>query len=124
MLPAIFPLLKNAPAVTAFVGTNPVRVYRHGRAPQGVLAPYVTWFVPGGAPENGFDGPQADFSRVQVDAWVDDGPDGDVKVEQLAKAVRAALEQGGVCVGFAGDGQDPETKRFRMGYLFDFITPS
>lgn len=117
MLPAVYQLLLASPAVVALIGD---RAYRHGTAPQGVQAPYVTWFVPGGAPENGLDGPQADFSRVQVDAWADK----DAQVVQVATAVRAALEKGGVCVGFAGDGRDFETQRFRMGYLFDFITPS
>lgn len=123
MLPLIFPLLKNDPAVTALIGADPVRAYRHGEAPQGVVAPYVTWSVPGGGPENGFDGPLADFSRVQVDCWADGDGNGGTVVEIVANAVRTALERGGVCVAFVADGRDPVTKRFRMSYQFDFITP-
>jgi len=124
MLPLLFPLFKAAPAVLALIGTgasvdDPVRVYRHGTAPQGVKVPYVTWAVPGGAPDNDLQGAAADFARVHVDCWADD----DKQVELLANAVRAALEKGGVCVAFIADGRDFETQRFRMGYAFDFITP-
>lgn len=123
MLPKIQHLLKAAPAVTTLIGagtdpvTDPVRVYRHGEAPQGVKAPYVTWSLPGGAPENTFDGADADVFRVQVDCW----SDGDAEVEQLAKAVRAALEPAAHLVAYIADERNSETKRYRMGFAFDFI---
>lgn len=119
MLPAVFPLLKNAPAVTALIGTNPVRVYRHGSAPQDVLRPYVTWSVPGGTAENTFQGADADFFRVQVDCWSDD----DTQIETLAAAVRAALEPAAHLVAYLADERDFDTKRFRMSFAFDFIKP-
>jgi hypothetical protein len=52
MLPDIFALLAT-PAVQALVGN---RIYRHGDAPPDVQAPYITWFVLFGDPENGFSG--------------------------------------------------------------------
>ena len=123
MLPKILHLLKASPAVTALIGagtdpvSDPVRVYRHGEAPQGVVAPYVTWSVPGGAPENTFDGADADVFRVQVDCWSDQ----DAQIEQLAAAVRAALEPAAHLVAYLDDSRNPETKRFRMSFAFDFI---
>jgi hypothetical protein len=123
MLPKIQHLLKASPAVTALIGAgtdpiaDPVRVYRHGDAPQGVTAPYVTWSAPAGAPENTFDGPDADFWRVHVDCW----SDGDLQVEQLAEAVRNALEVAAHCVAYTANERNPETKRYRIGFAFDFI---
>jgi hypothetical protein len=117
MLPLVFPLLKNAPAVTALIGASPVRAYRHGNAPQDVVRPYVTWSVPGGAAENTFDGADADFFRVQVDCWSDD----DTQIEALAAAVRAALEPAAHLVAYLADDRDETTKRYRMSFAFDFI---
>lgn len=117
MLPLVFPLLRDAPAVTSLIGIMPnVRAYRHGVAPQNVARPYVTWSVPGGAPDNGFDGACADQFRVQVDCW----SDSDTQVETLAAAVRAALEPAAHCVGYLADERDFETQRFRISMAFDF----
>lgn len=116
MLPLIFPLLAAAPAVTALIAG---RVYRHGTAEEGVIRPYVTWSVPGGAPENTFQGADADVFRVRVDCWSDD----DTQIETLATAVRTALEPAAHLVGYVADERDPETKRFRISFDFDFIKP-
>lgn len=94
-----------------------MRAYRHGMAPEGVARPYVTWSVPGGAPENTFDGADADVFRVQVDCW----SDSDEEVELLASAVRAALEPAAHLVAYVADERDFQTQRYRMGFAFDFI---
>lgn len=120
MLPLIFPLLSGSLDVTALIGLGAdARVYRHGSAPQKVLRPYVTWSVPGGAPENALDGPCADDFRVQVDCWSDD----DTEIEVLAAAVRAALEPAACLVAYLADDRDFETRRFRISFAFDFIVP-
>jgi hypothetical protein len=119
MLPAVFPLLAADSDVTGFIGTSPVRVYRHGEAPQGVVAPYVTWFVVSGAPENELDGlPRVDGYSVQVDCW----SDADAEVEQLAEAVRNAIEPSHHMTAIVANGRDPETMRYRIGMTFDFWT--
>jgi len=117
MLPLVFPLLSGAAAVTALIGTSPVRAYRHGSAPQDVVKPYVTWSVPGGFAENTLERADADVMRVQVDVWSDD----DTQVETLAAAVRAALEPAANLVAYIADERDETTKRFRISYAFDFI---
>lgn len=116
MLPQVFPLLAGSPAVTALIGTNPVRAYRHGEAPQNVKAPYVTWSAPGGAPANAFEGACADQFRVQVDCWSDN----DAGVEILAAAVRAALEPAAHLVAYLADERDTTTRRFRISFAFDW----
>ena len=125
MLPRILHILTAAPAVTALIGagtnpvTDPVRAYRHGDAPQDVKKPYVTWSVPGGAAENTFEGADADVFRTQVDCWSDK----DAEIEVLAAAVRAALEPHAHLVAYIADERDSVTKRYRMGFTFDFIKP-
>lgn len=119
MLPAVFPLLASDSTVTGFIGASPVRVYRHGEAPQGVVAPYVTWFVVSGSPENELDEtPKVDGYTVQVDCW----SDSDAEVEQLAEAVRDAIEPSHHMTAVIANGRDAETMRYRIGMSFSFWT--
>lgn len=117
MLPLIFPLLSGSAAVTALIGTAPVRAYRHGVAPQDVTAPYVTWSAPGGSVENAFDGAKADVFRVQVDCWSDSGS----QVESLASAVRAAIEPAAHLIAYVANERDFQTGRYRISMQFDWI---
>lgn len=118
MLPKVYSALMNAPAVTALIGN---RAYRHGSAPQGVTSPYVTWSSPAGDAEIVLSGgPDADQFRIQVDCWssTDSAPAG---VEQVAEAVRAALEPYAVLVAYVADERDADTQKFRLSFAFDWI---
>lgn len=116
MLPLVFPLLANDSEVSGFVDR---RIYRHGDAPQGVTRPYITWFAVTGTPANSLEEtPRADDYRVQVDCWSDD----DTEVEQLATAVRNAIEPHAHMVSVHADERDRETQRYRMGMTFTFWT--
>lgn len=121
MFPQIFPIIKDSSAVTAIIGSSPVRFYRHGSAPQNVVAPYVTWNVVTGTPENSLDAtPRADNYSVQVDCWSDNTGTGSAGVETLAEAVRDALEPFGHMTAVSVDDRDPETMRYRIGLTFTF----
>jgi hypothetical protein len=115
LLPNIFGLLKAAPAVTAILGAPP-KVYRHGIAPQGTVAPYVVWLVVAGEPENNLSGaPSTDRLVLQVDSYhISDGG-----VEQLAQAVRDALEPSMHMTGIVVDEREPDTALYRIGLQFD-----
>lgn len=115
MLPNLFGLLKNDSAVTAIIGSNPVRFYRHGSAPQGVIAPYVTQIAVDIVPENNLsDLPPADSCRVQVSCWSDNAGTGSAGVETLAQAVRDAIEPHHHITDIRDGGRDPETQRYRI----------
>ena len=110
-------LLSASAPVKALIGSSPVRAYRHGSAPQGVTAPYVTWFLVSGLPELNVSGtPSVDQHTVQVDCWSDT----DAGVEALATAVRNAIEPTHHMTRIAINDRDPETLRFRIGLQFDF----
>lgn len=118
MLPPIFALLKAAPAVTAIVGVNPTKVFRHGAAPQGTVAPYVVWSVISDVPENNLsDLPPVDRVTVQVDCYhtTDQG------VVDLATAVRNALELHGHMTGMPINQRETDTKLYRIALQFDFF---
>jgi len=121
MLPPVFQALKASAAVKAIVGSNPPRVYRHGRVPDGtperpITQPYVTWFLVSGVPENNLsDPPPCDRATVQVDCWHQT----DAGIELLARAVRDALEQIGVMTGTQIDDFETETKTYRISLQVD-----
>src|SRR5690606_20062643 len=105
MLPEVYPLLAGNTEVAGFVGS---RIYRHGRAPQNVHRPYITWSVASMAPENTLsEMPIVDHFSVQVDCWSDN----DQQVEDLARAVRDAIEPHAVMTGMPENSTDPQTLR-------------
>lgn len=71
MIPPVFTLLAATPAVTAIVGTSPVRIYPAGNIPEVTGAdpnanlPCVTWQTIAGHVENFLaDAPVAENQRV------------------------------------------------------------
>jgi hypothetical protein len=114
MLPPIYSTLRASAAVLAIVGNS---IYRHGAAPQGQTSPYITWFVITATPENNLsDPPPIDLLPLQIDCWhaKDSG------VEELAKAVRDAIEPYAHMTGLPADSQEPDTKLYRMTLQFDW----
>lgn len=113
--------LISSPDVLSLVG-SPARIYGAGMAPQGVLVPYVTWFTVTGDPYLCLDEtPDSDMDQVQIDCYA--GPDGDAErqVEQLAQAVRAALDAAMVANRVILHRREPDTKMYRIGLQADFI---
>lgn len=120
MFPPVYRTLAAASAVTAIVGAHPaLRCYRHGEAPQhegGAGEPYLTWFIVGDDPALQLSGaPNHDRISVQIDAWSRN----DLQAEQLAKAVRAALEPRASRV--VVNGREPETRLYRIGQEVDWF---
>lgn len=116
MLPLVYRIITEDSSALAIVGQ---RVYRHGAAPQKVTAPYVTWSVVSGEPENDMSGsPRTDRFEVQVDCWSDNDGSGDAGVEALATAVRAALETAGHMTRYSANDRDFDTQRFRISMDF------
>lgn len=113
MLPLVFELLHGDSDVAALVED---RIYRHGEAPEGVEAPYVTWFVVSAPPENALgEAPRIDRFELQIDCWSDNEGAGDEGVETLATAVRNVIETQHYVNSIVINGKDPETRRYRIG---------
>lgn len=114
MLPPIYPILAAAPAVAAQVAA---RIYPHAEAPQDVEAPYITWFLAGGSPENTLsESPLVDRITVQIDCWHPTSSG----VVQMAVAVRDAIEPHAHITGYPINIRDPETKLYRIGLQLDW----
>ena len=114
MLPPIYPILTANAAVAAIAGD---RIYPHADAPQETPAPYVTWFVAAGAPQNSLsDPPPVDRLTVQVDCWHETS----AGVVELASAVRSAIEPNAHIAAYLGNTRDPETRLYRIGLQADW----
>ncbi|HBO3174931.1 DUF3168 domain-containing protein [Pseudomonas aeruginosa] len=118
MFPPIFEVCAASGAVTALIGTNPVRMYPFGQAPQGVVYPYAVWQLVTGIPENYLgDLPDADSYTVQIDVYADTG----AAARNVAKALRDAIEPVAYVTSWRGESIDPETKRYRYSFDVDWI---
>jgi len=117
MLPPVFQTLKASSAVKAIVGSNPPRIYRHGAAPQDTAQPYCTWFAVSTTPANNLsDLPPVDLVSVQVDCYHQT----DAGVENLARAVRDAIEPHAHMVSMPANMREPESKLYRIALTFDW----
>lgn len=116
LMPRIFEMISGDATCLALLG-NPVRVYRHGRAPQDKpRAAYLTWFVVVGDPANNLSElPDIDRIAIQIDCW----DVSDQRVEDLARAVRNALEPYGHMTGIDIDERETATKFYRVALQFD-----
>jgi hypothetical protein len=121
----VFVLLAASPAVTAIIGTNPVRCYEPlipqtaDGQPNNTLLPAVTWQLIIGTPETYIAAPATiSRQRIQVDALALTRQ----QAKQLLETARTALEDGGrnVCVNENGCDYEPDTKRYRASADFEF----
>lgn len=113
MLPPIYTTLNTLEVVNIISR----RVYRHGSAPQDTTKPYVTWQLITGTPENNLSStPSIDRCTVQIDCWHQT----DTGIEQLAIAVRDAVEPYAHITGFPVNEREPETKLYRIAIQLDW----
>jgi len=118
MPPPIYTWLKAASAVTAIIGSNPTRAFRHGDAPQDVTRPYVTWALVAGVPDNELSAvPKSDRYTVQIDCFHAT----DTGVESLAVAVRNSIEAYAHMTSIPINNRDNETKLYRIALQFDVL---
>ncbi|MCF3519770.1 MULTISPECIES: tail completion protein gp17 [Stenotrophomonas] len=114
MFPKVYRTIRTA-AVSAIVDD---RIGRHGEVAQTETRPYIVWqIVTGSAFDNLSASPGGDFTTVQIDCYHAT----DAGVEQLAKAVRAALDGVLIVNRVVVNNRDPDTKLYRVGLEADFI---
>ena len=118
MYPPIFEVCKADAAVVALLGSNPLRFYPFGEAPQKVAKPYAVWQQVGGAPENYLAGrPDIDAYTLQVDVYADSA----ASSRAVAAAIRNAIELRAHIVAWRGESRDPETKNYRSSFDVDWF---
>jgi len=119
MFPPLFSICSGDSDVQALLGTNPVRLYPFGDAPQkNKTLPYVVWQTVSGSPENYLgDIPDADSYTTQIDIY---GKTGD-SVRDVARVLRNAIEPFAYIVAWRAEGRDIETMNYRFSFDVDWI---
>ena len=114
----LFPLIKNSPECAALLGTNPVRFFEFGSAPQLETLPYATFQLINGTPYNKLSGPaEADQITFQIDAWAKTASE----LKAVANAIRQAIENDGY-IAFFNSGRDDESGLYRSTTRFQSIS--
>lgn len=112
--PQVFEQVRDNLNVQTFLGTNPVRFFPFGYAPQDTTQTYAVWQTISGTPQNTLHcPPDADDWTVQVDIYATD-------VQQARGAGTAlieALQVNNWITSIRGESRDFETKKYR--YSFD-----
>lgn len=120
MYPPIFPVVAASSAVKALIGSNPVRFYQFGLAPQNVAKPYAVWQRTSGAPENYLgQTPDVDSFTLMVDVYAGSAD----SARSVAAALRDAIEPAAHITSWLGESIDPDTKNNRFSFLVDWWVP-
>ena len=119
MFPPIFTLVSNDHDVQVAFGTNPVRVFPFGSAPEKPTLPYSVWQIIGGAPENYVGNlPDMDTFLIQVDVYAKTAS----SARSSAEALRDALEEKAYIVAWRGESKDLTTQHYRYSFDINFFT--
>jgi len=111
----LFGLARNNAAVQALLGTDPMRLYSFGQAPQDVQPPYAVWQVVGGAPHNLLSGaPDMDTVSVQVDVYAINGSE----ARNITHALRDVFQTAATIVAWRG--QNRVDGLYREGFDMDW----
>ncbi len=117
MNPDIFTILKATPAVTALLGSNPIRFYPWASAPEKPVTPYATYGVFNGNPENYTDqAPDITRMGTQIDIWTSTA----AQAQQIFNAINAALNGVGHLISYQSTNSDDTTGLYNARMEFDF----
>jgi hypothetical protein len=119
MFPPIFSVCSQDNTVKSLLGSNPVRLFPFGDAPQkNKTLPYAVWQSVSGSPDNYLgDIPDADSYTTQIDIY---GKTGE-SVREVAKALRDVLEPVAYIVAWRTEARDIETMNYRFSFDVDWI---
>jgi len=113
MFAPIFSVAAASPAVLALLGTNPVRLYLFGEAPQNVQTPYAVWQTVSGSPENYLGQvPDADSWTTQVDVYAATA----TSARAVAEALRDTFEPVAYITDWRGESRATPTSNFRVSF--------
>lgn len=117
MIPPIFPILSTDATVQSLLGTSPMRAWPFGQGPHSPTYPYATWQIVIGTPENYLgETPDIDGTTIQLDVWAKTA----ASAEEVAIAIRDALEPHAHMVRFGSTDRDPQTSSYRLSADYQF----
>jgi NMD protein affecting ribosome stability and mRNA decay len=118
--PPVFSLAAGSAAVVALLGSNPVRVWPFGQAPQNETRPYAVHQLIYGSPENSMScTPDIDNTGIQIDVYAQTASAAREVVRALTDAFEAAHNQ---VVAWNGETKDVPTGLYRVSFTVEFWT--
>lgn len=112
-----FTLLNASNPVKALLGSNPLRVFPAGRAPEETQRPYAVYSIYNGNPENYLNqAPDIDNNGIQVSIYADTY----AEMAGCFTAVRDALQNDAHMISYTTPDQDADTNLFSCRMEFDF----
>ena len=116
--PPIYAAASADPAVTALLGTAPVRFYLFGLAPDKPAGTYCVWQVITGSPDNYLAGrPDVEAYGLQVDVYATTA----AAARAAGHAIEFAIELSSRITGYNGESRDAETKLYRYSFNVDWV---
>lgn len=117
MNPTLFTLLKDDPTIQALFGTDPVRIFPWGRAPQKAQLPYAVYSVYNATTQNYTDRvPDIDAKGTQINIYAANAN----VLQSCFEAVRDVLEPHGHMTSYATPDLDADTDLYSCRMEFDF----
>ncbi len=118
----MFTLASGSAAVTALIGSSPVRFWPFDRAPQkGTAAygvPYAVHQLVYGSPENALAcAPDIDSAAVQVDSYASTASE----AREVSNALQNSFESSGYAVAYNGELKDTPTGLYRVSVTYEFL---
>jgi hypothetical protein len=117
MISDLFSILNSNSTVKSYLGTNPLRVFPYGRAPEDVARPYAVYTVFNASPENYIDRtPDIDSISVQVSIYATT----EQSLLNCFTSVRNAIEPYAHMTNFATPDIDADDELYSCRMEFDF----
>lgn len=120
MTAPIFAVASADSTVKSVLGSNPVRIFPFGEAPEGTAKPYAVWQIITGSPENYLAGrPDIDGFTLQVDVYGATA----ISTRDASVAIRNAIELQSYITRWAEMPRDSETNNYRVSFDVDWFVP-
>lgn len=112
----LFNILKQSTPVKLLLGSNPLRVYPWGEAPDKPRKPYAVYGTYNGIPENYLGNlPDIDNNGVQIDIYAETSE----SCMNCFKAIRNALELTNHMTSYSTPARDSVTENYNARLEFD-----
>lgn len=118
MFPPVFAICFADTACKAALGSNPMRLYAFGRAPEDESKPYAVWQTITGTPENHLtDAPDVDSMTTQIDVYATT----EALARSTALAIRNAVQAVAHITSWRGEQWDNSTELRRYSFDVEWI---
>lgn len=118
MFPPVYQTISASTAVKFYLGDSPVRFYPAGEAPSKTVAPYATWQVITGVPENYLGQiPDIDQYSIQIDVWAETL----TECRDIGENIRDVIEPVCHITSWRGESRQPGTRLYRLSFDSDWV---